>query len=108
MNQLKLSVRCGDNPRVIREEEGVPSFVTVFVLHHPFKHNKSPEAIIPITVKASKELAPTLAQDLAKGTSFIVEGQLSYFRNPETRRESFSIWAQAITDIVQPKRMEAK
>jgi|GEM_PF-5191633 len=106
MNQLKLSLRCADAPRILREENGIPTFVTVFAIHNPFKRNKAPENAIPITVKASRELAPELAGNLSKGTAFTVEGQLSYFRNPETRRESFSIWADKIVDVIPPKTRE--
>lgn len=103
MNQIKLSLRAADHPRVVKEEGGVPTFVTVFAIHNPFRKGRSPESAIPITVKASKEQAPMIAEELSKGTGFTVEGQLSYFRNPETRRESFSIWAERILDIVPPK-----
>jgi hypothetical protein len=58
---------------------------------------------IPLTVKASQDLARTLVTELRKGVSFIVEGQLAYFRNPETNRETYSILADQITDIVPPK-----
>lgn len=107
MNQLKLSLRCGDNPKIIREENGIPTFATVFALHQPRKRNNAPENTIPITVKASRDLAPALVENLSKGVAFVVEGQLSFFRNPETRRETFSIWAEKITEIVQPKATSA-
>ena len=43
--------------------------------------------------KASHELALTLVRDLKKGTAFVVEGQISHFKHPDTNRESYSIWA---------------
>jgi len=106
MNQIKLSLRAADQPRIVKEEDGVPTFVTIFAIHNPFKKGKAPERAIPITVKASKELAPVFVEQLSKGTGFTVEGQLSYFKNPESRRESFSIWAERIIDFVPPKSAE--
>ncbi len=34
MNQLKLSLRAADDPRTIKEENGVPTFASVFSLHN--------------------------------------------------------------------------
>ena len=31
-----------------------------------------------------------LVRDLKKGAAFIIEGQLSYFKHPDTNRESYS------------------
>jgi hypothetical protein len=103
MNQIKLSLRAADQPRVVKEEDGVPTFATVFAIHNPFRKGKSPESNIPITIKAGKELAATLVECLSKGTGFTVNGTLAYFKNPESGRESFSIWADQIADIVPPK-----
>jgi hypothetical protein len=58
---------------------------------------------MPLTVKGSQDLARTLVTELRKGVAFVVEGQLAYFRNPETNRETYSILADRITDIVPPK-----
>ena len=101
MNQIKLSLRAADDSRTIKEEDGVPTFATVFALHNATRRTR--EETIPITVKASHELALTLVRDLKKGTAFVVEGQLSYFKHPETNRESYSIWADNFTDITPPK-----
>lgn len=103
MNQIKLTLRAADQPRVIKEENGVPTFATVFAIHNPFTKGRSPETAIPITVKASNELASTLVDSLTKGTAFVVEGQLTYFKNPETNRESYSIRADQFTEISPPK-----
>jgi len=100
MNQIKLSLRCADKTRTLKEEDGVPTFATVFALHNATRKGK-PETI-PITVKASHELALTL-RNLKKGTAFVVEGQLSYSKHPDTNRESYSIWADNFTDIIPPK-----
>jgi hypothetical protein len=96
MNQIKLSLRAADDSRTIKEEGGVPTVAAVFALHNAAKKGET----IPITVKASHELALTLVGDLRKGTAFIVEGQLSYFKHPDTNRESYSIWADNFTEIV--------
>jgi hypothetical protein len=101
MNQIKLSLRAADDPRIIKEEAGVPLFASVFALHNVMKLGR--DETIPLTVKASQDLARTLVTELRKGVSFIVEGQLAYFRNPETNRETYSILADQITDIVPPK-----
>jgi hypothetical protein len=101
MNQIKLSLRAADEPRTIKEEAGVPLFASVFALHNVTKTGR--EETIPLTVKGSQDLARTLVTELRKGVAFVVEGQLAYFRNPETNRETYSILADHITDIVPPK-----
>jgi len=101
MNQIKLSLRCADEARTLKEEGGVPTFATVFALHNATRKGK--QETIPIMVKASYELALTLVNDLKKGTAFAVEGQLSYFKHLDTNRESYSIWADNFTNIIPPK-----
>ena len=68
----------------------------------------STEEIVPITVKASHELAQTLVSELKKGVAFVVEGQLAYYKKPETNRENYSIWADNFTDITPPKSTATK
>ena len=46
--------------------------------------------------------------DLRKGVGFVVEGQLAYYKSPETNRESYSIWADNFTDITPPRSTAAK
>ena len=41
------------------------------------------EETLPITVKASRELAVTLVDELKKGVAFIVKRQLTYYKSPE-------------------------
>ena len=106
MNQLKLSLRAADDPRPIKEENGVPTFASVFSLHNT--NRKGKEETFPITVKASHELAQTLVNELRKGVGFVVEGQLAYYKSPETNRETYSIWADNFTDITPPKSTAAK
>jgi hypothetical protein len=101
MNQIKLSLRAADEPRTIKEEAGMPVFASVFALHNVTKAGR--EEAIPLTVKGSQDLARTLVTELRKGVAFVVEGQLAYFRNPETNRETYSILADQITDITPPK-----
>ena len=101
MNQLKLSLRAADDPRTIKEENGVPTFASVFSLHNVTRNGR--EETLPITVKASHELAPMLVNELKKGVAFVVEGQLAYYKNPETNRESYSIRAESLTEITAPK-----
>jgi hypothetical protein len=105
MNHLKLSLRAADDPRIIKEENGIPSFASVFSLHNTSR--KGREETVPITVKASHELAQTLVNELEKGVAFVVEGQLAY-KSPETNRETYSIWADNFTDITPPKSTAAK
>jgi hypothetical protein len=99
MNLIKLSLRAADDSRTIKEEGGVPTFATVFFLHNSARGRGE---TIPITVKASR-IGSTLVRDLKKGTAFFVEGQLSYFKHPETNRESYSICADNFTEITAPK-----
>jgi hypothetical protein len=101
MNQINLSLRAADEPRTIKEKAGVPLFASVFALHNLTKTGR--EETIPLTVKASQDLARTLVTELRKGVMFVVEAQLAYFRNPETNRETSSILADQITDIAPPK-----
>ena len=101
MNQLKLSLRAADDPRTIKEENGVPTFASVFALHNATRNGR--EETLPITVKASHELAPMLVNELKKGIAFVVEGQLAYYKNPETNRESYSIRAERFAEISAPR-----
>jgi single-stranded DNA-binding protein len=101
MNQLKLSLRAADDPRTIKEENGVPTFASVFALHNATRNGR--EETLPITVKASHELAPMLVHELKKGIAFVVEGQLAYYKNPETNRESYSIRAERLAEIAAPR-----
>jgi hypothetical protein len=87
MNQLKLSLRAADDPRTIKEENGVPTFASLFSLHNT--NRKGKEETFPITVKASHELAQTLVNELKKGVGFVV-------------------WADNFTDITPPKSTAAK
>jgi single-stranded DNA-binding protein len=106
MNQLKLSLRAADDPRTIKAENGLPVFASVFSLHNATR--KGREETVPITVKASQELAQALVNDLRKGVAFVVEGQLAYYRSPETNRETYSVWAEKFIDITPPKSTAAK
>jgi hypothetical protein len=106
MNHLTLSLRAADDPRTIKEENGVPAFASVFSLHNTTRNGR--EEVVPITVKASRELALTLVNEVKKGVAFVVERQLAYFKNPETNRETYSIWAETFTGITPPKSTAAK
>ncbi|MGC2580130.1 MAG: single-stranded DNA-binding protein, partial [Terrimicrobiaceae bacterium] len=101
MNHLKLSLRAADDPRIIKEENGVPTFASVFALHNSTRNGR--EETLPITIKASHEQAQTLVNELRKGVAFVVEGQLAYYRSPETNRESYSVWAESLSDITPPR-----
>ena len=106
MNQLKLSLRAADDPRTIKAENGLPVFASVFSLHNATR--KGREETVPITDKASHELAQTLVNELRKGVAFVVEGQLAYYKGPETNRETYSVWAENFSDITPPKSAAAK
>lgn len=106
MNQIKLSLRAADDPRSIKEEAGLPTFASVFSLHNAPNQTKS--EVIPITVKAFNELAVTTMAELKKGVAFVVEGRLAYYKNPDTNRETYSIWAESFTDITPPKSTAVK
>jgi hypothetical protein len=87
MNQIKLSLRAADDPRTIKEEAGLPTFASVFSLHNIINQDRGDREAIPLTVKASNELAKTIVAELKKGVAFVVEGQLAYYKNPDTNRE---------------------
>jgi hypothetical protein len=53
-------------------------------------------------------LAKTIVAELRKGVAFVVEGQLAYYKNPDTNRETYSIWAESFTDITPPKSTALK
>jgi single-stranded DNA-binding protein len=106
MNQIQLSLRAADDPRSIKEEAGLPTFASVFSLHNAA--NQTREEVIPITVKASNELAVTMVAELKKGVAFVVEGKLTYYKNPDTNREAYSIVANRFIDITPPKSITAK
>lgn len=108
MNQIKISLRAADEPRIIREEGGVATFASVFALHNITRKGKEEKETLPLTVKASHELAPVLVNSLKKGTAFVVEGQLAYYRNPDTNRDYYSIWADHFTDITPPKSIASQ
>ncbi len=103
MNRIQLSLRAADDPRTLRADDGVPTFVSVFSLHNGTKRGPAGGDPLPITVKASRELAQTVVSELRRGAAFVVAGQLDYYRNPESSRAIYSIWADAITDITQPQ-----
>ena len=108
MNQIKLSLRTADDPRTLKEEAGLPTFASVFSLHNLNSQARGDREAIPITVKASNELAKTIVAELKKGVAFVVEGQLAYYKNPDTNRETYSIWAESFTDITPPKSTAVK
>ena len=108
MNQIKLSLRTADDPRTIKEEAGLPTFASVFSLHNLTSQGREDKEAIPITVKASNELAKTIVAELKKGVAFVVEGQLAYYKNPDTNRETYSILADRLTDITPPKSTAVK
>jgi hypothetical protein len=101
INKIELTVRAGDNPAVKKEEEGKPVFVTVFCLHNKIVGEKI--LTIPITVKASKDLAAVLIQHVKKGYRFVVRGRLDYWKNSENNRDNYSIYAENIEEICPPK-----
>jgi hypothetical protein len=53
-------------------------------------------------------LAKTIVAELKKGVAFVVEGQLAYYKNPDTNRETYSILADRFTDITPPKSTAVK
>jgi hypothetical protein len=86
-----------------RREAGLPTFASVFSLHNVTNQGRGDKEAIPITVKASNEFAKTIVAELKKGVAFVVEGQLAYYKNSDTNRETYSIWAESFTDITPPK-----
>lgn len=95
-------------PAPSKREAGFPTFASVFSLHNLTSQGRGDKEAIPITVKASNELAKTIVAELKKGVAFVVEGQLAYYKNPDTNRETYSIWAESFTDITPPKSTAVK
>jgi hypothetical protein len=108
MYQIKLSLRAADDPRTIKEEAGLPTFASVFSLHNVTNQGRGDREAIPLTVKASNELARTIVAELKKDVGFVVEGQLACYKNPDTNRETYSIWVETFTDINPPKSTAVK
>jgi hypothetical protein len=101
INQIVISLRSAEDPRPIKEEAGKVTFASVFAIHNAVRQGKA-EAL-PIVVRATRDMARFLVNSLAKGTAFIVEGQLCYYKHPDTGRERYSIFAEKITEITPPK-----
>jgi hypothetical protein len=47
-------------------------------------------------------------QSNQRRVGFVVEGQLAYYKSPETNRGTYSISADNFTDITAPKSTAAK
>ena len=101
INQITLSLRSAEDPRPIKEENGKVTFASVFAIHNAMRLGKT--ETVPIVVRATRDTARLLVDSLAKGTAFIVEGQLCYYKHPDTGRERYSIFAEKLTGITPPK-----
>ncbi len=105
VNQITISLRSAEDPRPINEDNGKVTFASVFAIHNGVRQGKT--ETLPIVVRATRDLARLLVDSLTKGTAFIVEGQLCYYKHPDTGRERYSIFAEKVTDIIPPKNKPA-
>jgi single-stranded DNA-binding protein len=105
INQIIISLRSAEDPRTIKEDNGKVTFASVFAIHNAVRQGKT-EAL-PIVVRATRDLARLLVDSLTKGTAFIVEGQLCYYKHPDTGRERYSIFAEKVTSITPPRNKPA-
>jgi single-stranded DNA-binding protein len=103
-NKIQLSLRAATDPKVHNQEEDEPTFVSVFALHNLTKKNgDSTEHTIPVTAKFFKSLAARAAQEIKIGYAFAVEGRLSYYKNPTTEKESYSIIVDEFDNVQMPR-----
>lgn len=103
MNKIQLSLRAASDPKIHNHEQEEPTFVSVFALHNITKKNgANTDHTIPVTAKFYKTLAARAAKEIKKGYAFVVEGKLSYYKNPETDKESYSILVDQFSDVQMP------
>lgn len=104
MNNIQLSLRAATDPKIHNHEQDEPTFVSVFALHNLVKKNgDSTEHTIPVTAKFFKSLAARAAEEIKIGYAFMVEGRLSYYKNPKTEKESYSIIVDEFNDVQMPR-----
>ena len=104
MNKIQLSLRAATNPKIHNHEQDEPTFVSVFALHNIIKKNgANTDHTIPVTAKFYKALAVRAAKEIKQGYAFVVEGKLSYYKNPETEKESYSIIVDQLDGIEAPR-----
>ena len=106
MNQLKLSLRAADDPRTIKAENGLPVFASVFSLHNAIRNGR--EEALPITVKASHELAQTSRQRSEKGSGLRRGGSTCRPQERRNEPETYSVWAEKFSEITRPTSTPAK
>ena len=88
MNQLKLSLRAADDPRTIKEENGVPS-------SPPSSRSTTQPGRAgrrrPHHGQGVSRTRKTLVNELKKGVAFVVEGQLAYYKSPKRTGDLFDL-----------------
>ena len=103
INQIELTCRAAEDPVIRKAIEGTPDFVTIFCLHNRYSKSGENVTTIPIVAKANRELSSVINLNIKKGYRFNVSGRLDYWKNPESNRENYSIWADTIEEITAPK-----
>jgi hypothetical protein len=104
MNKIQLSLRAATDPKIHNHEQEEPTFVSVFALHNLTKKNgANTDHTIPVTAKFYNALAARAAKEIKLGYAFIAEGKLSYYKNPNTEKESYSIIVDQFDDVQMPR-----
>jgi len=104
MNNIQLSLRAATDPKILNQEQDEPTFVSVFALHNLIKKNgANTDHTIPVTAKFYNSLAARAAKEIKIGYAFVVEGKLSYYKNPKTEKESYSIIVDEFDDVQMPR-----
>ena len=108
MNHLKRSLRAVDDPRTIKEENGVPAFASVFSLHKTTRNGR--EEVLPITVKASRELALTLVNEVRRaclrrgGTACLLQESRNKLANLLDLGRNFFVGFSSASNFWESKR----
>lgn len=103
-NKIQLSLRAASDPKILNHEQDEPTFVSVFALHNITKKNgENTDHTIPVTAKFYKALAARAAVEIKQGYAFVVDGKLSYYKNPDTEKESYSIIVDQLDGIQAPR-----
>ena len=90
----------------------IPALLAAVAIHAQAAYPEKPiRFIIPSAPGGSPDvlmriLLAQMSQQM--GVAFVVEGQLAYYKNPDTNREVYSILAERFTEITPPKSTGVK
>ncbi len=77
----------------------------IFALCNPSKNLffKIKYSLKNFTVFEKGNCRDTIHQNIKKGYRFLVQGRLDYWKNSESNRDNYSIFAENIEEITEPK-----